>query len=275
MPPDVRRLRLRRDDRCVGCARELAAGELGCWDPRRREIHCLDCARALGDESVSQEPSPLSSDPGASARREYERRRDRRAERVRGRYGSLGGLVLWLTPEPRSERSWAAGAAGESKLAAKLERRTARAGVILLHDRRVPGTRANIDHIAIGPAGIVVIDAKRYSGQIRLQRRGGLFSARTEHLVVAGRDRTKLIDAVQRQVQVVRAALGAADGGVPVTGVLCFVDGQWPLFGAIKVREVPVVPPHALAQLCTARGPLESNRIIGLAERLAARLPSA
>jgi hypothetical protein len=59
-------------------------------------------------------------------------------------------------------------------------------------------------------------------------------------LVVAGRDRTKLIDAVQRQVQVVRAALDAADGGVPVTGVLCFVDGQWPLFGSIKVREVPV-----------------------------------
>jgi hypothetical protein len=204
MPAEERRLRLRRDDRCVGCSRKLAAGELGSWDPAPREVRCLDCAAASGDESASQDPSALSSDAGASARREYERRRD----------------------------------------------------------RRVPGTRANIDHIAIGPAGIFVIDAKRYSGRIELQRRGGLFSARTEHLVVAGRDRTKLIDAVERQVHVVRAALDPADEDVPVTGVLCFVDGHWPLFGSIKLREVPVVPPHVLAKVCAARGPLQSDRVI-------------
>jgi hypothetical protein len=48
-------------------------------------------ARARGDESASPDLSPLSSDPGASARREYERRRDRRAERVRGRFEQFPG----------------------------------------------------------------------------------------------------------------------------------------------------------------------------------------
>ena len=32
----------------------------------------------------------------------------------------------------------------------------------VMHDRRIRGTKANIDHIAIGPSGVWVIDAKRY-----------------------------------------------------------------------------------------------------------------
>ncbi|WP_249934607.1 nuclease-related domain-containing protein [Microbacterium ulmi] len=31
-----------------------------------------------------------------------------------------------------------------------------------MHDRRIRGTRANIDHIVIGPPGVWVIDAKRW-----------------------------------------------------------------------------------------------------------------
>ncbi len=211
---------------------------------------------------------------GASARREYERRRDRRAERVRGRYGALGGLVLWLTPEPRSERNWAAGAVGESKLAAKLERWTARGGDPVARPSRPGHARDHRPHR--DRAGAHHRDRRKAllrPDPAAASRRAVLPSK--EHLVVAGRDRTKLVDAVERQVQVVHAALDAADDEVPVVGVLCFVDGQWPFFGSIKVREVPVVPPHALARLCTASGRLESERLIDLAERLAARLPPA
>jgi hypothetical protein len=45
-----------------------------------------------------------------------------------------------------------------------------------LHDRRVSGTRANIDHFVIGPAGVFVIDAKRYEGQIHIRGVDGEFS---------------------------------------------------------------------------------------------------
>jgi len=35
-----------------------------------------------------------------------------------------------------------------------------------LHDRRVPGTKANIDHVAVGAGAVWVIDAKRYQGLV-------------------------------------------------------------------------------------------------------------
>jgi hypothetical protein len=43
-------------------------------------------------------------------------------------------------------------------------------GFVVLHDRRVPGFRANIDHLVIGPTGVFVVDSKNYS---RLDERGG------------------------------------------------------------------------------------------------------
>ena len=54
------------------------------------------------------------------------------------------------------------------------------AQVLLLHDRRLPGSRANIDHIAVTSAGIWVIDSKRYTGRPRLKATGGLFRPRVE-----------------------------------------------------------------------------------------------
>lgn len=42
-----------------------------------------------------------------------------------------------------------------------------------LHDRRVPGTRANIDHIAVSSSGGSVIDAKKYTDQILHDSRCG------------------------------------------------------------------------------------------------------
>jgi hypothetical protein len=43
----------------------------------------------------------------------------------------------------------------------------------VLHDRLIPGSNANIDHLAIGRAGVFVIDSKRYTGQV--ERRGFSF----------------------------------------------------------------------------------------------------
>ena len=128
--------------------------------------------------------------------------------------------------EPQSTRAWQVGAVGEERVAARLHAAADR-GVLALHDRRIPGSRANIDHIAVGPAGVYVIDAKRYeNAQIRVRRVGGLFSPRRDELLVRGRVRNNLVAGVEKQVAVVRAALDAAGlGDVPVTGVLCFVDG--------------------------------------------------
>jgi len=64
---------------------------------------------------------------------------------------------------------WARGAAGEERVAAILAKHL-HASVVVLHDRRIPGTRANIDHIAVAPSGVWVIDAERYKGKLAVTR---------------------------------------------------------------------------------------------------------
>jgi hypothetical protein len=71
-----------------------------------------------------------------------------------------GGIALvgWaLRPDPDPDR-WRRGAEGEvatAMLLARLPRR-----YVVLHDRRIPGSRANIDHLVVGPTGVWVIDTK-------------------------------------------------------------------------------------------------------------------
>lgn len=67
------------------------------------------------------------------------------------------------------ERRWATGALGEERVAQALARRCP--VVPLLHDRRMPRSRANIDHLAFAPTGVYVIDAKHYRGKIEVVNR--------------------------------------------------------------------------------------------------------
>lgn len=186
---------------------------------------------------------------GASARREFERRRDAREKRVRERFPRIGGFLLAVTDEPQSTRAWDTGAAGEQVVGARLD---ALAGddLAVLHDRRIPRTRANIDHLVVTRHGVFVIDAKKYKGQPTLRVEGGLFRPRTETLVVGRRNCTRLVDSMLGQVDLVRDALG--DPTVPVAGVLCFVEAEWPLIGgAFRTRGVHVLWPKRLGRLLT------------------------
>src|SRR5215208_5094011 len=65
------------------------------------------------------------------------------------------------------------------------ERRTARLlaplerhGWEALHDLAVPGSRANLDHLVIGPGGVFVIDSKQYRGRLQLDPSGRLWHGR-------------------------------------------------------------------------------------------------
>lgn len=66
----------------------------------------------------------------------------------------------------RQQQAWAAGAEGERLVAASLAPLELD-GWILLHDVRWPGRdRANLDHVAVGPGGVVVVDSKNWSGEV-------------------------------------------------------------------------------------------------------------
>jgi hypothetical protein len=163
--------------------------------------------------------------------------------------------------------AWARGAKGEQVLGSGLNA-LASAGVRALHDRRIPRSRANIDHIAVGPSGVHVIDAKRYLGRPALRVEGGFLGPRVEKLVVGSRDCTRLVAGVHHQVALVRAELdqrGMAE--VPVRGVLCFVDADWPLIGSsFVITEVDVLwPPGPL----TPDGIDEVHRFLSSAFRTA------
>jgi hypothetical protein len=151
-------------------------------------------------------------------------------------------------------------ARSDVEVAQQLERR----GVVLLHGRGA------IDHLAIGAAGVTVIDAKRYRGAIAVERRAGL-----DHLVVEGRDCTDLVEGVVAQAGVVRQILSQGlYAAVPVRGVLCFVDGDWPWSGTPEVRGVPVVTPRRAAKLC-ATGRVPAAVVTAVADALRARLAPA
>jgi len=78
---------------------------------------------------------------GASARREHERRREKREAATRERHPHTGNLLLRVQSAPASEVAWSTGAAGEEALAAHLARRCPDA--LVLHDRRIPRSRGS------------------------------------------------------------------------------------------------------------------------------------
>ncbi len=203
---------------------------------------------------------------GGSARREYDRRRAKDEAKVRAAWGRFGNSAVALTPERTSTRVWSTGADGEARVGARLDG-IASDSIRVLHDRRIPGSRANIDHLVVTPSGVWVIDSKKYKGSPSLRVEGGFLRPRVEKLMVGGRDKSRLVGGVLWQVECVRKAVPDA----PVRGILCFVDSEWGLLaGPFQVNGVEVLWPRKLVNCLMADG----SDLVGIgevAERLAAR----
>lgn len=77
------------------------------------------------------------------------------------------------TQRSRQAARWDAGAEGERRTAERLAV-LEREGWTVLHDRALPRSRANIDHLAISPRGRVYLpDSKRWSARWPISIRGG------------------------------------------------------------------------------------------------------
>lgn len=271
---DEKRMRLRYAGTCRVCGAALAAKVEAIYERGTRSVRCLHHVEPSVGADVDIAPPPVADagTPGGSARREYERRRAKREARVRARFPKYGGLLLALTDDAQSTTAWKTGARGEEALGKGLNKLTP-GGVRLLHDRRIPGSRANIDHIAVAATGIYVIDAKHYKGQPRPKVEGGLLSPRVEKLMVGGRDCSKLVDGVLKQVDAVRAIVGQ---DIPVQGVLCFVGADWPMIGgSFATRHVVAVWPRKLFTALVKEGPIALEDVERMHAALAAGLPPA
>jgi hypothetical protein len=207
---------------------------------------------------------------GASARREHLRRKANREARVRSKHPVIGGMLLALSEDPQHEKAWGRGAGGEERVAEALAKHL-HDDVVVLHDRRAGRSSANIDHIAVAPSGVWVIDAKRYRGKLAVS--APLLGK--SKLRIAGRDQTKLVDGLAKQVALVRTAMADIAPGIPVHGALCFVDTELPLLGPRTFRSFWLLHPKPLAKRINRPGPLDAAQVPGVADELARRFRAA
>jgi hypothetical protein len=254
------------------------------WDADARTVICLEClvgadvSETNGDVNKGELPLDRGV-PEGSARRRYERLHAQREQRARDKFGRLGGLYLAMTNDPRSTVAWAQGSRGERVLGEYLENTQDERVFVVLHDRRIPGTRANIDHIAITRSGTIwAIDAKNYSGKVQRIDKGGWFSTDLR-LYVGRRDCTKLVHGMAKQVDAIRTALGQTvirEFSVDVRAALCFVSAEWSLFAKpFNLGGVWIGWPKALHVRLRAHGALEPAHLPILARRVADALPAA
>jgi hypothetical protein len=291
-------LRARYAGSCAGCGATVAPGDRAWWDARARLLWCLPCRdRAASDAPhppgaaapgvgappgaraapgvgapPGAPPAPAGIDagePGRSAQLEFERRHAARERRIDRRWGRLAGVVKLLTGDPLTTTAWSVGAEGERRVAGRLGQLVGDRAV-LLHDRRIPGSRANIDLLAVAPSGIWVVDAKRWSGKVELRDVGGWFAA-DRRLFVGGRDRSRDVEGLGRQMIAVCRAV--SDPAVPVVPALCVVGGAWGWCPRpFRYRGAWVSWPEPLAELLLRPGPLTAERRGALAAALSRRL---
>jgi hypothetical protein len=157
-------------------------------------------------------------------------RRGRRIERLRREHdasdSTTSAVEAALERAQREQRNWSAGAEGERLVAQTLEI-LSRYGWTSLHDVHWPGRPlANIDHIAIGPGGVVVIDAKNWTGEV---------TYREGVLRQNGYRRDGELDGVAAATAAVTALLAPVHRSA-VLGAICLASHDQP-----PVRTVPGV----------------------------------
>jgi Nuclease-related domain len=158
---------------------------------------------------------------------------------------AAAGTAWWrlrFRPSPET-RAWQRGAAGERHVARLLEP-LVQHGWGVEHDLRVPGSKANIDHVVIGPPGIFVIDAKHYRGRLHLSHDGQLWHGR--YFLAPTLSTTRW------EADKLQARIGAAD--VAVVPIVAVWGAAVP-FGQVTAHDVTVVPARRLPGLLRSLPP--------------------
>jgi hypothetical protein len=157
--------------------------------------------------------------------------------------------------------AWRRGARGERRTARAL-RKLVRQGWTVLHDLAIPGSRANGDHLLIGPPGRFLVDSKAWHGHIT--------QATDRSAWHNGHPLDQTIATVRWEAQQLAGALRA-----PVLPLLCVHDTRIP-WDEIYVDSVPVLTPaRLLALLRSLPAHLDEVGVMLLAEHARRKLHPA
>ncbi|WP_433412958.1 nuclease-related domain-containing protein [Microtetraspora malaysiensis] len=119
--------------------------------------------------------------------------------------------------------AWRKGAGGERRTGRILAPLAAE-GYIVMHDRAIPGSRANIDHLVIGRSGVWVIDSKAWHRRTRISGRAGA-------LWIGGRPATSTVRALQYEHSAVTAALTHISRPIHVHALVAVHGAKLPSWG--------------------------------------------
>ncbi len=139
-------------------------------------------------------------------------------------------------------------------------------GWTVLHDRRKSSSSpANLDHIAIGPGGVFVIDSKNWSGgHVRLDERG---------MAVGRWRKDDELHSVTVDADVVGRVVATVNPGLRTLGVVAFVQNMG-LTSTVFHRGVLVTQrEHLLAALRSVTPVMTPDQTSTLAARIDAHFP--
>jgi hypothetical protein len=176
------------------------------------------------------------------------------------------GLVGWRLRFRVSQdaRNWQRGARGERHTARQLHR-LARQGWVVFHDLAVPDSRANADHLIIGPAGVFLVDSKNWRGHLAFAPDGTLWHG--------SYPLTATLATIGFEAQAIAGALAVR--GLAVEPLLV-VHGSTIPWGEQYLGGVAVLPARRLVATLLALPPLLTDQQVAqLADRAVARLRPA
>ena len=185
-------------------------------------------------------------------------------------------LVAALRRSHRKARNYQAAALSEPQTAAALAP-LADQGWRILHDRCWPGstTGANVDHLAIGPGGVFVIDSKHWSGTIQV-RDGRLWCGDDDRHDDTVDTVLRLTDAVADLLVEVAGSDPGLDVGlspINITPVLVFTRHHHanvvaPQVGRVWMSTLTHLPIRLARRRC-----LTTDQVALIAEYLAREMP--
>lgn len=232
---DARLINAKFASTCAKCLQPIVVNQACYWSRRASSVTCERCSQPTNSPWA---PPVAAGVAGASLRH--------KAERLGGRGGS-----------------WQKGAEGEEYLASLLEPACSGIGYVL-HSRRLPDSRRDIDHIVVVQRGVLVIDAKNTNDAPRRSNYGGRLTT-DERMLLGRSDKTMWIEGLLSLTAAVTSV-----AGTKAQPVMCFVAHS---FSPMSIRGVDVIGAENVAGYVRQPGNLGPAEITRIANALAAGLP--